>query len=44
LSNYFLEQNLKTSIIVVPSTIDNNIGHHMLEAVVGFDTASKVYS
>lgn len=44
LTNYFLENETKTKIIVIPSTIDNNIGHHMLEAVVGFDTASKVYS
>ena len=44
LSNYFLEQKVATRIICVPATIDNNIGHHMLETVVGFDTASKVYS
>lgn len=44
LSNYFLEKQVETKVIVVPATIDNNVGHHMMEAVVGFDTASKVYS
>lgn len=44
LSNYFLENKVQTSVIVIPATIDNNVGHHMLESVVGFDTASKLYS
>ena len=44
LSNYFLEQNISTSVIVIPASIDNNVGHSMLETIVGFDTASKLYS
>ncbi len=44
LTNYFIENNVKTRIITVPCTIDNNLGHHMLELSVGFDTASKMYS
>jgi 6-phosphofructokinase len=31
-------------VIAVPCTIDNNVGHHMLEQSVGFDSAAKVYS
>jgi 6-phosphofructokinase len=30
--------------VTVPSTVDGNVAHHMLEASVGFDSASKVYS
>jgi 6-phosphofructokinase len=44
LTNFLLEKGSPTRIIVVPATIDGNVGHHMLEAVVGFDTAAKVYS
>lgn len=44
LSNYFLEKKVQTGVIVIPATIDNNVGHHMLESTVGFDTAAKVYS
>ena len=44
LTNHFIEQNIKTSVIGVPCTLDNNIGHHMLEGIVGFDTAAKTYS
>lgn len=44
LTNYFLEKGVPTRIICVPGTIDGNIGHHMLEAIVGFDTAAKLYS
>lgn len=43
LSNYFLEKNVATRVLAVPSTINNNVGHHMLEAVVGFDSAAKVF-
>lgn len=43
LTNYFLEKSVPTRIICIPSSIDGNIGHHMLEAVCGFDTASKLY-
>lgn len=31
-------------IVAVPASIDNNISHNLIEATVGFDTASKVYS
>lgn len=44
LANYFLKNNIKTKVITVPCTIDNNLGHHMLEQSVGFDTAAKMYS
>lgn len=44
LSNYFLENKIQTNVIAIPATIDNNVGHHMLETVVGFDTAAKLYS
>lgn len=44
LSNYFLANNVATKVITVPCTIDNNLGNHMLEQSVGFDTASKIYS
>jgi 6-phosphofructokinase len=42
--NYLLTENIKTRIIGVPCTVDNNIGHPFLEGIVGFDTASKTYS
>jgi 6-phosphofructokinase len=44
LANYLLKQNVKTRVIAVPCTLDNNIGHAMLEGIVGFDSASKTYS
>jgi len=44
LANYLLKENVKTSIIGVPCTVDNNIGHPLLEGIVGFDSASKTYS
>ena len=44
LTNYFLENGVKTRVVTIPCTVDNNVEHHMLEAIVGFDTASKVYS
>ncbi|KAM3129287.1 hypothetical protein pb186bvf_018574 [Paramecium bursaria] len=43
-ANYFLKQNLKTRVIAVPCTVDNNIGHPLLEGIVGFDSAAKTYS
>jgi 6-phosphofructokinase len=43
-SNYLLKENCKTKVIGVPCTVDNNIGHPMLEGIVGFDSASKTYS
>jgi 6-phosphofructokinase len=44
ISDYLVKSGVKTRVITVPCTVDNNIGHHMLEAIVGFDTASKIYS
>jgi len=44
LTDFFIENNVKTRVIAVPCTIDNNLGNHMLEQSVGFDTASKLYS
>lgn len=44
LTNFFLENKIQTNVIAIPATIDNNVGHHMLETVVGFDTAAKLYS
>jgi 6-phosphofructokinase len=44
LTNYFIQNNQNTCVITVPCTIDNNVGHHMLEQSVGFDSAAKVYS
>lgn len=43
-SNYLLKENVKTHVIGVPCTVDNNIGHPLLEGIVGFDSASKTYS
>jgi 6-phosphofructokinase 1 len=44
LTEYFLANNVKTSIVAVPCTVDGNIKHPLFESTVGFDTASKVYS
>lgn len=43
-TDYLLSKNSKTRVITVPGSLDGNVGHHMLEAIVGFDSASKVYS
>ena len=43
-ANYLLKENCKTRVITIPCTVDNNIGHPMLEGIVGFDSASKTYS
>mmetsp|Transcript_5370 Transcript_5370/g.3083 ORF Transcript_5370/g.3083 Transcript_5370/m.3083 type:complete len:134 (+) Transcript_5370:1571-1972(+) len=44
LSEQFLKEGLKTRVIPIPVTVDGNIQHEMFESVVGFDTASKVFS
>ena len=44
LTEYFDENNVKTGIISIPSTVDGNIKHPLFEMAIGFDTASKVYS
>ena len=44
LANYFLEQRITTNCVVIPATLDGNIRHQYVQATLGFDTASKVYS
>jgi diphosphate--fructose-6-phosphate 1-phosphotransferase len=44
LSEYFVENNVTTRVIGVPSTVDGNIRHNYICSSIGFDTASKVYS
>lgn len=44
LTNYFLQNKVTTSVIAVPATVDGNVSHPLLEAIIGFDTASKIYS
>ena len=43
-SDYLLEKQCDTRVIAVPATVDGNLYHHMLEAIIGFDTSSKLYS
>ena len=43
-TEYFLKQNVPTCVIAVPTGVDGNLEHPLLESMVGFDTASKVYS
>jgi len=43
-TNFLLKNGCKTSVVAVPATVDGNVHHHMLEASVGFDTATKLYS
>ncbi len=33
-ANYLLKENCKTRVITIPCTVDNNIGHPMLEGIV----------
>lgn len=44
LTEYFLTNNVKTNVTVIPATLDGNIRHNYLQCSLGFDTASKVYS
>jgi len=43
-SDFLLKAGSNTKIVAVPASIDNNVSHNLIEATVGFDTASKVYS
>lgn len=43
-SQYLLQNNCKTNLVAVPSTIDGNIHHKYIETSIGFDTASKLCS
>ena len=44
LSEYFLENQVDTNVIVIPATLDGNVRHNFIQMTIGFDTASKVYS
>eukprot|EP00920_Eleutheroschizon_duboscqi_P001913 GHVT01004990.1.p1 GENE.GHVT01004990.1~~GHVT01004990.1.p1 ORF type:complete len:1120 (-),score=212.44 GHVT01004990.1:658-4017(-) len=44
LAEYFLKHNLKTNVIGVPATQNNNLDPAYIECTTGFDTASKCYS
>jgi diphosphate--fructose-6-phosphate 1-phosphotransferase len=44
LSQYFVEEQIDTSVVVVPCSVDGNIHHKYIQTSIGFDTASKVYS
>lgn len=44
LTEFFRENKVKTNVIGIPCTVDGNIKHPLLEANIGFDTSSKVYS
>jgi len=44
LTDIFIKKNVKTCVVGVPSTIFGNISGNYIEATVGFDTASKLYS
>lgn len=43
-SEYFKVNKIDTNVVVVPATIDGNIRHNYIQATLGFDTASKIYS
>jgi len=44
LSQYFLDENIETGVLVIPASVDGNIHHNYFQTSIGFDTASKVYS
>lgn len=44
LTQYFVEQKVDTSVIVVPASVDGNIHHKYIQTSIGFDSASKLYS
>jgi 6-phosphofructokinase len=44
LSEYFLANEIDTSVVVVPATVNGNIRNSYISTSIGFDTASKVYS
>ena len=43
-ADFLLGQGSKTRVITIPGSADGNVGHNMIEANVGFDTSSKIYS
>ena len=44
LSNLLLNQEAKTRVITIPGNAECTIGHPLMEANVGFDSASKLFS
>lgn len=44
LAEYLVHKGSDVRIIGVPTTVDNNMKHGFIEATVGFDSASKVFS
>lgn len=44
LAEFFLNSGVKTRVIGVPASVDNNLKHPLMEATIGFDTASRVNS
>lgn len=44
LSEYLLEHEVDTKVVVIPATLDGNIRHQFYQCSLGFDTAAKVYS
>ena len=44
IAEYLLQNKSKTKVIGVPATVDGNIGFHLFETSVGFDTAARVYA
>ncbi len=44
LTEYLVQKGSEVRIIGVPTTVDGNMKHSFVEATVGFDTASKVFS
>jgi len=43
-AEYLVQKGSEIRIIGVPATVDSNMRHNFIEACVGFDTASKVFS
>ncbi len=44
LAEYFKQNNIKTTVVGVPKTIDGDLKNEWIETSFGFDTASKIYS
>jgi len=44
LTEYFLKNDLSTKVVVIPSALDGNIRHGLIETSLGFDTVSGLYS
>ena len=43
-SEYLLQKGIDVWVIGIPTTVDSNMKHKFIEATVGFDSASKVFS